>query len=117
MSDLATQAQQSGFEPDEETLISALRNQDDIPILMDVVTEQVSASLSQADHLQHTLSDQPTELEVTASDVKIEAAENVATDNGPTAAQISQAVESVLQKRLPELVSEVLQALNSQSAK
>ncbi|MEO9653546.1 hypothetical protein [Marinomonas sp.] len=117
MSDLATQAEQSGFEPDEETLISALRNQDDIPILMDVVTEQLSVNLSQADHLQHTLSDHPAELEVTASAAKVEAVENAATGNEPTAAQISQAVESVLQKRLPELISEVLQALNSQSAK
>lgn len=122
MSDLATHTAQSGFEPDEETLISALRNQDDIPILMDVVTEQVGNSLSQADHLQHTLSDCVSETAAEAANEEDETlveppVQHAVSNMDVSAEQISQAVESVLQKRLPELVAEVLQVLKAPSEK
>jgi len=43
MSDLTAQ-RDDAFEPDEEALAAALRNQDDIPILMDVVADKVEGS-------------------------------------------------------------------------
>lgn len=57
MSDLASSQDDGTFEPDEETLMSALRNQDDIPILMDIVNDTESFTSRQEAHLRHSFDD------------------------------------------------------------
>ncbi|MBJ7537970.1 hypothetical protein [Marinomonas transparens] len=107
MPDLATQHDDGVFEPDEDTLINALRNQDDIPILMDVVTEQVSSSMSQEGHLAHSI-DSPQE-EVVGSTTFI--------DSGlPSQEFIAKTIANVLARRLPELVTEVVSLLHDAKA-
>lgn len=103
MSDVATQKNEV-FEPDEDTLISALRNQDDIPILMDVVAEQVAARASQEDHLARALDN------TSAEEVDPAVSEDFSQE------RIAKAIAGVLEKRLPELVSEVVEALYSSSS-
>lgn len=121
MSDLATQHDDGVFEPDEETLISALRNQDDIPILMDVVEEQITASTSQEVHLSQSLDGLSPSDEPSQSEVRFEPAEEKATSKECNALValpqelIAKTVADVLAKRLPELVEEVVQALQTAS--
>lgn len=107
MSDLATHHDNGAFEPDEETLISALRNQDDIPILMDVVAEQVAACASQEDHLVQILDGSSDEREAKTTD---------ATAVIFSQEFVAKTIAGVLEKRLPELVSEVMQTLYSSDA-
>ena len=139
MSDLATQYDDGVFEPDEETLISALRNQDDIPILMDIVAERVDVektafSVSQEEHLAHSfddpLMDEELKEEAVSESVQQEASQNdlfdhsldtatpdnVVTDSVLYQELIAKTIAEVLEKRLPELVSEVMQALQSARA-
>ena len=112
-------------EPDEHTLMSALRNQDDIPILMDVVAEKLSATVSQEsqfsdameglDRIQNdappVLSDEEQAPHSVAAEPQLET--NPQEDENPDRqAAIAQAISSVLEKRLPELVQEVLQAMD-----
>ncbi|NLQ18048.1 hypothetical protein HGG82_10455 [Marinomonas sp. M1K-6] len=120
MSDLATQHDDGVFEPDEETLISALRNQDDIPILMDVVEEHVSASISQEIHLSQSL-DGPNDGSL-QSEVRVEPAEEKRAKEESNAGALSKeliakTITDVLAKRLPALVEEVMQTLQTVSAK
>ena len=131
MSDLATQYDDGVFEPDEETLISALRNQDDIPILMDIVAETVPVSSDKSVHSAQPL-DEPEEYGMQSEkdlledhDFSSDSAEgthdddmddvltlNDIVDESPLSqALIAKAIASVLERRLPELVSEVMQAL------
>lgn len=57
MSDVLSDAQMYLSEPDETVLTAALRNKDDIPILMDVVgADEVSTPVSQEMHLKNLLS-------------------------------------------------------------
>lgn len=106
MSDLATH-HDDALEPDEETLISALRNQDDIPILMDVVAEQVAACASQEDHLAQLLDGLDNESEAeTADSFSVKFSQEF----------VAKTIAGVLEKRLPELVSEVMQTLYSSDA-
>ena len=139
MSDLATQYDDGVFEPDEETLISALRNQDDIPILMDIVAERVDVektafSVSQEEHLAHSfddpLMDEELKEEAVSESVQQEASQNdffdhsldtatpdnVVADSVLSQELIAKTIAEVLEKRLPELVSEVMQALQSARA-
>ena len=58
-------------EPDESVLISALRNQDDIPILMDVVGEGLAPKVSQEGHLSQVLA-QGTDTELDDPQAKVE---------------------------------------------
>ncbi len=51
MSDLIAQ-RDDAFEPDEDALAAALRNQDDIPILMDVVADQVDEEKSEVEEAE-----------------------------------------------------------------
>jgi len=44
-------------EPDENELMAALKNKDDIPILMDIVANEIKTKASQEDHLFNTLTD------------------------------------------------------------
>lgn len=97
MSELTSQHEDSVLEPDEDTLISALRNQDDIPILMDIVADSAAASLSQEDYLVNSLGE--------------EAADASPDTPVYSEALIAKAISSVLEKRLPELVQEVLQVI------
>jgi hypothetical protein len=117
MSDLAAQHDDGVFEPDEETLMSAFRNQDDIPILMDIVTDQASFSVSQEAHLAQPFDDLEDESishkrasdEASIEEVSVEAMSSL----NPSQALIAKAIADVLEKRLPELVMEVVQALHA----
>ena len=104
MSDLAAHHEGGALEPDEETLVSAFRNQDDIPILMDVVAEQVATCASQEEHLVQTFDDLDNEQKTEEMDVS---------SGGFSQELIAKTIASVLEKRLPELVSEVIQTLYS----
>ena len=137
MSDLATQYDDGVFEPDEETLMSALRNQDDIPILMDIVTDKMDAdkpsfSASQEEHLANSFDDTIADddrqdkgvsggdqqetplddsLEHSLDDVVT--LDNVVPDSALSQELIAKTIADVLEKRLPELVSEVMKALQA----
>ncbi|WP_421846314.1 hypothetical protein [Marinomonas sp.] len=131
MSDLATQYDDGVFEPDEETLMSALRNQDDIPILMDIVTEKTPLSASQEAHLAQSF-DEPKGQDILQDGIPQESSQSDFTDESPdqsldevvtledvvTESALSQeliakTIADVLERRLPELVSEVMQALRA----
>ncbi|REG82461.1 hypothetical protein [Marinomonas pollencensis] len=115
-------------EPDEHTLISALRNQDDIPILMDIVAEKLSATVSQEtqfseamesfEHIQDdaipVLLDEEQASASAEPDTKLD---KVQQEDSVTDRQdiIAQAIASVLEKRLPDLVQEVLQTMDELS--
>ncbi|WP_133012382.1 hypothetical protein [Marinomonas flavescens] len=113
------------LEPDEEDLVAALRNQDDIPILMDVVADTLSSSLSQEGQLSDAMKNLVLEQEstipvlcneepdVVLASTHVEAkTENLAGDVAVfTHEHIAEAVSKVLEKRLPELVQEVLSVM------
>lgn len=103
MSDLAIQNDDSSFEPDEETLISALRNQDDIPILMDVVAEKLNDCVSQEEYLSKTVDDSHEDVDTLKTHMS---------SLPYSQDSIANAITVVLEKRLPELVAEVIQTLN-----
>ncbi|AEF53380.1 hypothetical protein [Marinomonas posidonica] len=111
MSDLATNQNEEIHEPDEEALISALRNQDDIPILMDVVTDPDSEEdgVSQEEHFVHSVEDIAAQAKSSVDDVA------VAYPTSPEA--LEYAIASVLEKRLPELVAEVIQVMQVTGSK
>lgn len=113
MSDLAT-SRDDIFEPNEEALISALRNQDDIPILMDIVADQVSSSVSQEVHFVRSLDDHKNAVQDDETGIPPVLVEKVSalSVSSPSQAQIAKAIGDVLEKRLPELVAEVIQALH-----
>jgi hypothetical protein len=136
MSDLATQYDDGVFEPDEETLMSALRNQDDIPILMDIVAERESLSASQETHLEQSFSEHKEQdakqQDILDDNVSQEAYQNDSKEESPALSQdevvtlndvvtestlsqelIAKTIADVLERRLPELVSEVMQALQA----
>lgn len=136
MSDLATQYDDGVFEPDEETLMSALRNQDDIPILMDVVSERETLSANQDAHLVDSFGDHQEQVakpqDAHGDSVLQETSQNNALDesldppvdevvtlNDVVAESalseelIAKTIADVLERRLPELVSEVMQALRA----
>jgi len=112
-------------EPDESVLISALRNQDDIPILMDVVGESLVPKISQEGHLSQILAqglddvlETPFEKEEliaassSASGSVIQApslANESALKIEPARLQI--AIENAFAKMLPSLIEEVVQEL------
>ncbi len=131
---------EEALEPDEHTLSAALRNQDDIPILMDIVLDKLTASMSQesqlADALEHqrsaaaiSLPEDSAQVDditpaVTVEEPKYDEhrSESVSVDpindegDEFTRAQITKAVSIVLAKRLPELVQEVLNTMSESSA-
>ncbi|MGO2512805.1 hypothetical protein [Marinomonas polaris] len=136
MSDLATHYDDGVLEPDEETLMSALRNQDDIPILMDIVAERESLSSSQEAHLEQSFSEhkeqdaKPQDIldgsvsqEAYQNDFKDESSDpsldevvtlnEVVAESALSQELIAKTIADVLEKRLPELVSEVMQALHA----
>ncbi|SBS38643.1 hypothetical protein MSP8887_03409 [Marinomonas spartinae] len=164
MSELAAHYEESTLEPDENTLINALRNQDDIPILMDVVMDKEDVDVTDEEFVP--LADTPSQpmglAELVADDLREEQDashedENESSQNSvqedhsgipvlttpevvaaPLSAQqlaqqnesvsqnsqqaageqselqeaISIALAEVLQRRLPELVEEVLHIVN-----
>ncbi|MBR7888931.1 hypothetical protein J9B83_08220 [Marinomonas sp. A79] len=128
MSDLATSHDDGTFEPDEDALMSALRNQDDIPILMDIVVDGAAASYprstSQEAHLQHSfdvkdapLDNETTELSPPAQTTHTEKPITQSDTLIVSSEQINRAIVDVLEKRLPELmtalVAEVMQNLQA----
>jgi len=160
MSELAAHYEESTLEPDENTLINALRNQDDIPILMDVVMDKEDVDVSDeefvpladtpsqpmglaelvaddlreeqdASHEDENESSQNsvqedhsgipvlTTPEVVAAPLSAPQNESVSQDSQQAAGEqselqevISIALAEVLQRRLPELVEEVLYIVN-----
>lgn len=114
-------------EPDESVLISALRNQDDIPILMDVVGESLVPKVSQEGHLSQILAqgldeelDTPFEKEellaasLSASDSvtkSLSHAHDASLKIEP--AKLQKAIENAFAKLLPRLIEEVVQELES----
>jgi len=119
MSDSVTKHDDGVFEPDEETLMSALRNQDDIPILMDIVVDQPSVSVAQEGGLAQSFDD----AQIQNKDVQGESSEDNVLASIETLAPanlsqefIAKTIAGVLEKRLPELVSEVMQVLYAADA-
>lgn len=150
MSDVLSDAQMYLSEPDETVLTAALRNKDDIPILMDIVGEDDEVpviSVSQETHLKNSLAHE--EQDVALSDSAETSAEAITdvvepleatlkeafaeessngflgtTSDEHSVVQISEketshtdqslvalAIQRVLEKRLPDLVTEVLQEI------
>ncbi|WP_417528177.1 hypothetical protein [Marinomonas shanghaiensis] len=151
MSDLATQYDDGVFEPDEEILMSALRNQDDIPILMDIVAEIKPIPVMQDVHITQPLgnAEEPSallhkaQLEDNVPDDSVRDAldepyddsvedaldephddsldgvvtlNDVVTESALSQELIAKTIASVLEKRLPDLVAEVMQALQAEGA-
>ncbi|WP_067215208.1 hypothetical protein ACPUEK_00030 [Marinomonas gallaica] len=156
MSDVLSDAQMFLSEPDETVLTAALRNKDDIPILMDIVgADDAVTPISQEMHLKKSLfSDEaetqkptptfkyeapekktkfqyeppekgaefnyepPEAITETVSDSVSQTVEHVATAVQPNTAGkdqsqlIADAVKSVLERRLPELVAEVMMEIS-----
>lgn len=112
MSDVLSDAQMYLSEPDETVLTAALRNQDDIPILMDIVGEE-SASVSQADHLAQSLSSESDDSDRNAARVDLET-ENQEADLPAQYSQeaLATAIEAVMRRKLPEIVNEVVLELS-----
>lgn len=161
MSELASYHEEKVLEPDEFTLMNALRNQDDIPILMDVVTDKegvtddaeddysdldfVSVEAEQGDvslmdddvplvneSVEEALIDNdlvddedsipvltdaeaydPTSMLADVIESKTTAA--IPSSHGISEELIASAISEVLEKRLPELVSDVLRVINERT--
>jgi len=136
MSDLAAQYDDGVFEPDEETLISALRNQDDIPILMDIVAEKEPLARSQEAHLAQSFSEhkeqdiglqevlndsalqdspekQIEEVSLDMASDDVVTLDDVVAESSFSQELIAKTIADVLEKRLPELVLEVMQVLQA----
>lgn len=112
-------------EPDESVLMSALRNQDDIPILMDVVGESLAPKVSQEGHLSQVIAqgadselDDPFEKEEllavssSAEESVIEPttlSNNESLNLDPT--RLQDAIEKAFAKLLPSLIEEVMNEL------
>ncbi|WP_417506615.1 hypothetical protein [Marinomonas gallaica] len=160
MSDVLSDAQMFMSEPDETVLTAALRNKDDIPILMDIVgADDAATPISQEMHLKKSLFSDEAETEKptptfkyeapekktkfqyeppekgaefnyeppeettetvtkTVSESVIQTVEHVATAVQPNTADkdqsqlIADAIKSVLERRLPELVAEVMMEIS-----
>ncbi|CUB06297.1 hypothetical protein [Marinomonas fungiae] len=83
MSDVLSDAQMYLSEPDETVLTAALRNKDDIPILMDVVgADEVTTPVSQEMHLKNLLS---VEKSPTPSESKKTLSDSVVPESTPSA--------------------------------
>lgn len=108
------------LEPDEGVLAAALRNKDDIPILMDVVSAKVATHVSQADYLAQSLKvgaqseEEPAEATLSPVSPVADEIEQTSTSLAVTQEQISQAISAVLQRQLPQLVAEVMTELDKQ---
>jgi hypothetical protein len=108
------------LEPDEGVLAAALRNKDDIPILMDVVSAKVATHVSQADYLAQSLKvgsqseEESVEPALNPASPIAEENEQTSTSLAVTREQISQAISAVLQRQLPQLVAEVMTELDKQ---
>ena len=113
MSDVLSDAQMYLSEPDETVLTAALRNQDDIPILMDIVGDE-SVSVSQEDYLAKSLAGDTVR---PSSDIDNTEPEDAHVREADASIQYSQealsaAIESVLRRKLPEIVNEVVLELS-----
>jgi len=114
-------------EPDESVLISALRNQDDIPILMDVVGESLVPKISQEGHLSQILAQGLDDvLETPFEKEELIAASSSSSASGSVIqapslanesalkiepARLQIAIENAFAKMLPSLIEEVVQEL------
>ena len=118
-------------EPDESVLMSALRNQDDIPILMDVVGASLATKISQEGHLSQILAKgTDNELDDSIEQEELLAASSTATASvtepqspsididsliiEPT--RLQNAIEKAFVKLLPSLIEEVVNELELSKA-
>lgn len=145
MSDVLSDAQMYMSEPDETVLTAALRNKDDIPILMDIVgADDAATPVSQEMHLKNSLFSDEIETDSSAPTFKYEPPEKTTSfqyeppedPKGPVAETVAKsvsqtvekvtasvqpettevdqskiiaaAIQKVLERKLPELVAEVM---------
>ena len=118
-------------EPDESVLMSALRNQDDIPILMDVVGASLAPKVSQEGHLSQILAQgADNELDDAIKQEELLAASSTAAASvtepqSPSIdidlliiepARLQNAIEKAFVKLLPSLIEEVVNELELSKA-
>ncbi|MFT2110858.1 hypothetical protein [Marinomonas sp. 2405UD68-3] len=124
MSDLSQEHERMVSEPDENVLIEALRNQDDIPILMDIVGEHVSLSLNQETYFSKKMeseskgvtSTSPLDSSVSVTTVPVDQAP-ITSFSGVDSAQLQSAIKTVIERLLPTIVEEVIKELTLTSEK
>lgn len=116
MSDF-TRQDNDAVEPSEEVLISALRNQDDIPILMDVVSEKIEAGVSQEVYMTQSVEGGLNAVSDNDSVPIVPEAQSQETQPQEMKSQekIAEAISEVLERRLPELVAEVITVLEKRN--
>lgn len=136
MSDFTQEQDHYIPEPDENVLMAALRNQDDIPILMDIVGEQLPPRINQEMHLTQSIhsdatinlknrsdSEEPSEIlplaEATdptatlASGAQEASSEAQEVSSGTQQALIQAAIQRAFTRLLPQLVTEVVKELKT----
>lgn len=123
MSDVLSDTEMYSSEPDETVLTAALRNKDDIPILMDIVGE-ATTPISQEQHFvqsftndkspQPDVSEEPILEEpviaAPVTDSKVESSAKAVSEIDSE--RLAVAIEAVLQRKLPEIVQEVVLELS-----
>lgn len=97
-------------EPDESVLMAALRNQDDIPILMDVVGENLPQRTSQEQYLTSAMTREADKSSDQKSTIQTSERHTVSPD------LLHAAIEKALQRMLPQLADEVLKELKNLAA-
>ena len=136
MSDFSQDQDRYIPEPDENVLIAALRNQDDIPILMDIVGEQLPARKNQEAHFSQSMqnankiTDDAT-VDEASSDIGTSVAPTLLIEETPTAeahteetkdvslsltsSELEAALAVVLKRMLPTIASEVVEELQKKA--
>jgi hypothetical protein len=123
MSDFPEEHEHTVVEPDENVLIAALRNQDDIPILMDIVGDHVSLNMSQEGHLSDTMHHEQSDDQHATTDFLSEAdtkpvvVSEVGAASSLHSERIQAAVQKAMEKFLPDIVQEVVKELQADSKK
>ena len=134
MSDFTQEQDHYIPEPDENVLMAALRNQDDIPILMDIVGEQLPPRINQEMHLTQSIHpdakmplknhsdaapkpdfEQPSGV-ASLNEVDQTAALSSGVQEASSGSQetlIQAAIERAFTRLLPQLVSEVVKELKT----
>ncbi len=113
MSDLSQEHEHISSEPDENVLIEALRNQDDIPILMDIVGEHVSLSLNQETYFSKKMASDISNLKATPSTEEVSEQSHALSFSDVDAIQLQTAIQTVIERLLPTIVEEVVKELST----
>lgn len=121
MADFPEEYEHTVVEPDENVLIAALRNQDDIPILMDIVGDHVSLNVSQEVHFSEKMHNESSENQHSLNNLSSDMEQNstalseAETSGSINAERIQAAVQKAIEKFLPDIVSEVVKELQVDS--